>query len=417
MITPAAHKTASKSNPGMGFAAFVALIALMMAINAMSMDIMLPALPAIGDALGVTEDNQRQWIVIAYLIGMGPMQLVYGPMADRFGRKPVLITGLSIYCVCTLIAALAPTFTLLVAARALQGAGAAAIRVLAVTIVRDCFVGRTMARVMSLAFIVFLAAPMIAPTIGQGIVALGPWRWIFVVLFIYGLAITAWAALKLNETQHPKDRRDLSFSRVGEAFRIALTTRMAVGYMLAQTVVFGSLLGFVTSSQQIITDVLDSAKWFGLIFAAIALGMACAQILNARVVERLGTRRVSHTALIGFILISFAHVIIAATTPEGPVIFTVMQALSLFAFGLMGPNFGAMAMAPLGHIAGTGSAVQGFVSTTGAAVIGFAIGQQFNGSLIPLTVGSTLCGLVTLLIVMATEKGRLFQPSPAGEDD
>ena len=398
-------------HPGLGFGQFVALVASMMAINALSIDIMLPALPQIGETLNIASDNKRQWVVTAYLLGFGAAQLVYGPLADRFGRKPVLLGGLGFYTLFTVIAAFADSFETLMLARALQGVGAASTRVLAISIVRDCYSGRRMARVMSLTFIVFLAAPIVAPTLGQVIVLVAPWRWIFGVLALFGAAIMTWAALRLPETLRQENRTPISPGAVFGAFRLALTTRMALGYMLGSTLMIGALFGFINSAQQVFADALGAPQLFAGTFALVAVFMAFASLLNSRIVERLGTRRVSHSALLGFIAFAVAHAGVALSGHETLLSFVVLQVGMMFCFGLVGSNFGAMAMEPLGHIAGTGSAVQGFVSTIGGALIGFVVGQQFDGTTGPLTLGFAACGIAALVVVLITEKGRLFRPA------
>lgn len=397
-------------HPGMGFPEFVALIAAAMAINALSIDIMLPALPAIGESLRIVDPNDRQWVVTAYVLGFGAAQLAYGPLADRFGRKPILLAGLAAYTVFTAAAALADTFETMIAARVLQGVGAAATRVLAVSIVRDCYAGRTMPRVMSLAFIVFLLAPILAPALGQLVILLAPWRWIFGVLFGVGAAVTLWTALRLPETLRPERRTPLSVRSVLGAFRFALTQRMAAGYMLASTLITGVLFSYITSSQQVFADVLDAENLFTLAFALVAGVMGAASLLNSRIVERVGTRRVSHTALLGFIAFAALHAAVALSGRETLLSFIVLQSGMMFCFGLVGANFGAMAMEPLGRIAGTASSIQGFTTATGGALIGAFVGSRFNGTVAPLTLGFTACGVGALLIVLVTERGRLFQP-------
>ncbi|WP_332888324.1 multidrug effflux MFS transporter [Caulobacter endophyticus] len=281
---------------GMSFAQFVALIAAMMATNALAIDSMLPALPQISASLGLTADNQRQWVITAYLLGFGAAQIAYGSLADRYGRKPVLLTGLVLYVLFSLACALTTSFEMLLAARALTGVGAAATRVLSVSIVRDCYSGRRMAQVMSLSFIVFLAVPIIAPSIGQAIVLVAPWRWIFGVMAVFGAAVIAWTALKLPETLHPEDRTPISPKAILGAFRTALTDRVAMGYTIAATLVLAGLFGFINSAQQVFVDALGAGEWFTLIFAGIAGGIALASLVNARIVERLGMRKVSHAA-------------------------------------------------------------------------------------------------------------------------
>jgi DHA1 family bicyclomycin/chloramphenicol resistance-like MFS transporter len=391
----------------MGFGQFVALIAAMMATNALAIDSMLPAMPQIGDALGVATDNERQWILTAYLLGFGAAQIVYGSLADRFGRKPVLLVGLTIYVVFAAACAFATSFEMLLTARALCGVGAAATRVLSVSIVRDCYSGRQMARVMSLSFIVFLGVPIVAPSIGQAILLVAPWPWIFGVLSIFGLAVITWSAAKLPETLHPEDRVPLDPGPVLAAFRECLTNRVAVGYTLAASLVLGGLFGFLNSAQQVF-DVLGAGTAFPLIFAAIAGGIALASLINARIVDRLGMRLVSHTALMGYIAFAVVHALVALSGRETLWTFSLLQAGMMFCFGLVMSNFGSIAMEPLGHLAGTAASVQGFITTIGGALFGFWIGQLFDGTTVPLTLGLAGFGLAGLVAVLITEKGRMF---------
>lgn len=402
-------------HPGMSFREFVALVAAMMAINALSIDMMLPALGDIGASLGLDGDNERQWIITAYLLGFGAAQIVYGPIADRFGRKPVLLVGLVLYTLFTLVAAFSPTFETIVVARVLMGIGAAATRILAIAIVRDNYAGRTMARVMSLTLIVFLVAPIIAPTIGQLIVLVAPWHAIFWVLAAIGGILAIWIARRLPETLHPEDRKPVSVASVASAFKVALTTRVAVGYMLAATATFGALFGFIASAQQVFTDALGQPAWFTTAFALVAGTMAVSSFLNSRIVEQIGTRRVSHAGLLGFIVFALLHAIVAYSGNETIWTFVFFQSAMMFCFGLVASNFGAMAMEPLGHIAGTGSSVQGFVTTVGGALIGSLIGQLFDGTTVPLTIGFVACGVAALALVLWTEKGKLFHPTHAAE--
>ncbi|MFN3668942.1 MAG: multidrug effflux MFS transporter [Brevundimonas sp.] len=394
---------------GPGFPEFVALIAMMMALNALAIDSMLPALPAIGEALGVASENSRQWVITAYLLGFGVTQIIYGPLADRYGRKPVLMVGLGLYVLFSVLAAFAPTFELLIAARVGTGIGAAALRVLAVSIVRDRYSGRTMARVMSLSFLVFLGVPILAPALGQLILTVAPWPWVFGVLAVGGSAFMVWAAIRLPETLHPDDRMPIQVNRIAAAFREAVTHRQAIGYTLAMTCITGALFGFINSSQQIFFDVFREPQLFTVVFGAVAGGIAVASLLNARLVERLGSRLISHTALIGFIAMSAVHAGVALSGHESIWTFSILQALTMFCFGFIAGNFGAMAMEPMGHIAGTASSAQGFISTTLGASLGFLIGQQFNGSTAPMTVGFVVLGVAALGFVLTAERGRLFR--------
>lgn len=378
-----------------------------MALNALAIDSMLPALPAIGDSFDIASDNRRQWVVTAYLLGFGVAQIVYGPFSDRYGRRPVLFFGIALYIVASVSTAFAGSFDAMLLMRFVQGLGAAAGRVIVVAIVRDCYSGRRMASVMSLTLIVFLAAPALAPSIGQLILLFGPWQWIFIGLALLTALLLVWAWLKLPETLTPEDRLPLTFRRVLESFRQVATERMSVGYTMAMMFMLGSLFGFINSAQQIFTDVFGIGSRFPILFAAIAVSMAIASFGNSRIVERVGTRRLSHGALIGFTILSAISLVLEVLGFENLASFTVFQCLLFFCFGLTAPNFGAMAMEPVGRIAGSASSVQGFVTTLGGALLGFAIGQQFDGSTRALHCGFLLLSVLALGVVLIAE-GRLF---------
>jgi DHA1 family bicyclomycin/chloramphenicol resistance-like MFS transporter len=325
------------------------------------------------------------------------------------------LTGLSLYVAFSLLAALSRSFEMMLVARMLQGVGAAASRVLAVSIVRDCYAGRKMARVMSLSFIVFLAVPIFAPSFGQIILLFAPWPFIFVGFAVLAAAVTAWIWIKLPETMHVEDRRPISVMSIARGFKIVVTNRLSIGYTAAMTVLMGGLFGFINSAQQVFFDVFHAQKLFSTLFAMIALSIASSSLLNARFVERFGTRVLSHTALVLYIACATIHAAIAFSGGESLVVFAPFLAFQFFCFGLVVSNFGAMAMDPLGHMAGTAASVQGFISTIGGALCGFWIGQHFDGTVIPLTLGFAGFGIGGFLVVLIVEKGRLFRPTPSGE--
>jgi DHA1 family bicyclomycin/chloramphenicol resistance-like MFS transporter len=392
---PAAAPTdASSSAPPLrpGFGEFIALMAALMASNALAIDAMLPALPAIGEALGVGEENRRQLVITFYLLGFGVAQLGYGPLSDRFGRKGLLVGGLVFYGVFATAAGLAGSFTLLLAARAMQGVAAAATRVLVVSIVRDRYHGPAMARVMSLTMIVFMIVPILAPFFGQAVLAVSTWRHIFIGLGVYGAALAVWTLLRLPETLAPENRRALSFAKIGEAVWTTLMIRQSIGNTLCQTLLMGALFAFIGSIQQIVFDVFGRPALLPWVFAAIAGPMALSSYANSRLVMRLGSRRILILALIAFTFASAAHLGLAALFGEAIWSFVILQALTMACFGLIGANAGALAMEPLGHIAGTASSLQGVITTVGGALIGFAIGQQFDGTTIPFLFGFLMCG-------------------------
>ena len=407
---PVAAATRDNPHPGIGFREFVTLVALVMAVNALAIDTMLPALSQIGAALGAASDNHAQLIVTAYLVGFGAAQIFYGPLTDRYGRRPVLMFSLAFYALFGAAAAFAVTLDQMLAARFLQGVAGAATRVLAISIVRDCYSGRRMARVMSLTFIVFLAVPVVAPSIGQAIVLIAPWPWIFGLLALFGGGVAIWAALRMPETLPADARRPISVTAILSAFRIVLTSRMSIGYTIAATFVLGGLFGFINSAQQVFVDVLGLGVYFPLAFAAIAGVLAASSLLNARIVERLGMRRVSHSALLGYTAIATFHAAIALAGLESVTLFLLLQSAMMFCFGLTVGNFNAMAMEPVGHVAGTASSIQGFITTLGGALLGFWVGQRFDGTLVPLTLGYAILGFAAIAAVLATERFRLFQP-------
>jgi DHA1 family bicyclomycin/chloramphenicol resistance-like MFS transporter len=407
--SPAA--TSSLDQPPLGFVEFVGLVAGLLALTALGIDSMLPALPAIGDSLGVTAANDRQFIITAFLIGFAVSQLAYGPLADRYGRKPVLGTALLAYVACNLLAAISGSFELLLVARVAGGAAAGGARVITVALVRDCYSGRAMARVMSLSFIVFLSAPVLAPTFGQMILLVGSWRWIFGGIALVSAMIGLWFWLRMPETLHAADRQPIEFQRLRHACWTVLSDRCALGYTLATAALTGALFGFIGSVQQVMFDVFKRPELLTVVFAAVAGTMAVGSLINARLVMRLGTRRISHTALVALILLSAVHLAVTLAGLETLWTFAILQALMMASFGLATSNFSAMAMENMGAIAGTASSVQGFVSTLVGALLGALIGQLFDGSTVPLYLGFLVLGLVALVAVFVTERGRMFRPT------
>jgi DHA1 family bicyclomycin/chloramphenicol resistance-like MFS transporter len=404
------HSMDSNPTPhaGMGFKQFVALIAAIMATNALAIDAMLPALGRIGQSLGLSAANERQWIITAYLLGFGAAQIVYGTLADRYGRRPILFLTLGIYILASLACAASRSLDAILISRFIEGLGAAGTRVIAISVVRDCYAGRLMARVMSLSLLVFLGVPVLAPSLGQLIMLVAPWPVIFLVLAVYGAAVAVWAMRKLPETLHPADRRAIDIKSILAAGRITLSNRPSVGYTLALTLMIGAWFGFINAAQQIFADVFHAQRIFTLVFALIAGGIAAAAIANARLVSRIGSRKISHAALLGFAVLAIAHVALAASSRETVVSFTPLQMAMMFCFGLMIGNFGAMAMESLGHLAGSAASLQGLVSTLGAALIGFFIGQSFNGTMLPITLGFLVCSFLALAAVIWAERGKFF---------
>lgn len=387
---------------------FIALIAALMALNALAIDVMLPALPAMGEALGVAHENERQYVLTSYLIGFGIAQLFFGPISDRFGRRMPLIVGLVIYIVAAALATIAPNFLTLLVLRFIQGMGAAATRVVGQSAVRDRFSGRAMAEVMSLIFMVFMAIPVIAPSIGQLLLFTGHWEMIF--LFMAGLAaaITVWAYLRLAESLTEDNRRPLHPRVIAEGFGLVFSNRSAFFYGVSSIFIMGALFGFIGTAQQIYVDIYGLGAWFPVAFAAVAGLMAVSSFLNSRIVGRFGMRRVTHTALVSFALTSGLWLFLAVNDMLPFWAFMVVFALTMFSFGMVGSNTQALAMEPLGAVAGTASSVFGFMQTVGGAAIGAWIGTQYDGTVVPTAAGYFILALVAIGCILIAEKGRLF---------
>ncbi|SCD24226.1 multidrug effflux MFS transporter [Brucella inopinata] len=390
---------------------FIALIAAIMAINALAVDIMLPGLPQIGASLGVHSENHVQFVITAYLLGFGVSQLFYGPLSDRFGRRLPLFGGLVIYVVAALGSAFVTDFTTLIILRVLQGLGAAATRVIAVSVVRDKFSGRQMAEVMSLVMMVFMILPVVAPATGQFIMLFGEWHLIFMFMAIMALVVGLWAFLRLPETLPVSHRRPLTMKSTLGGFVIVLTNRVALFYMLGTSFILGALFGYINSAQQIFVGIYQLGTLFPLAFAAVAMTLALASFLNSRLVGRFGMRRISQTMLLVFTSFSLLWMVLSIVM-DGPVPFAVLMIIYMtimLSFSLVTANFNALAMEPLGEVAGTASSVLGFAQTVIGAALGAAIGQAFDGTTTPVAIGYCVLGFVALACVLIAERGRLFR--------
>ncbi|MBX3563139.1 MAG: multidrug effflux MFS transporter [Sphingomonas sp.] len=404
------HLSAQSANKSpLAFGEFVALVAAMMGLTALGIDSMLPALPAIGEALGVTEPNHRQYVLTAFLLGFAISQLAYGPLSDRYGRRPVLALALASYVVTSALAAISGSFVLLLVARFAMGTAAAGARVVSVALVRDCYSGRAMARVMSLAFIVFMAAPILAPSLGQLILLGGSWRLIFWAVAGVSMLVVLWFWLRMPETLAPEARLSLAPRRVLGDYLLVLRDRCAVGYTLAIALLSGAMFGFIGSIQQVMEDVFHRPELLAIIFPVVAGTMAVGSFINSKLVMKIGMRRISHTALSGVILFAAIHLAVTWTGHEALWSFTLLQALMMGCMGLANANFSAMAMERMGEIAGTASSLQGFVATMGSALLGAAIGQAFDGTTVPLYIGFVTMGVLSFAIIAITEKGRMFR--------
>jgi len=389
---------------------FITLVAFAMAITALSVDIMLPVLPDIVSEFQIADPNQQQFMVTVYLFSFAVGQIFAGPISDRLGRRPTLLGGLAIYMAATVLAVFADSYAMLLTARAIQGIGAAAPRIVAVAVVRDRFVGRGMSQVMSFVMTVFIMLPLVAPAIGAVIGEIGSWRYVFGFLLLFTFSTAVWSALRLPET-NPTGKPGHEPVPLGMAVRMVLKSPQTVGYMVALGFVFACLLSYIASTQQVFADIYAIDDLFPLVFASSALMMVVASVVNARLVRRIGMRRISHGAMLAFAALSIAGVLLTFVVDPLPLsVLLVFLGLSFFFIGLILPNFNALAMEPLGRVAGTGSSVIGFVMTGIGAVLGGISAQLYDQTLHALLLGFVIFSIIVVLIVAFIEKGQIMQP-------
>lgn len=393
----------------MGFIEFVLIVAAIMALNPAAMDLMLPALPDIAHSFGLANTNRTQLVLSVYMVGFGFAQFIVGPLSDRFGRRVTVLSGLSVYCLASVLATLAPSFELLLVARLLQGTGTAAARVIATSIVRDCYNGRRMASVISLAQMVFVTVPIIAPSLGQLLMMMRPdWQLLFFALLLFGLFVLVWCAVRLPETLSHHRRKSISFGDVLGNYRRIVSHRQTIGYTIAGGAVQGAILCYIFSAQQILSVHYELGRYFTLAFATVAFGFMTGGFLNSRFVERLGMRLISHAGLVGLCIVS-ALMLLGALLGYAPLwLYMAVAIATTFGVGVTFANFTALAMIPHGDIAGTASSLFGTLTILMGVVIGLIVGLSYDGTVMPMAIGIFLSAIGALVTVLITERGRLF---------
>jgi DHA1 family bicyclomycin/chloramphenicol resistance-like MFS transporter len=395
------------------FGEFVVLMALMIALTALSIDAMLPALPEIGKDLGVQRVNDPQLIISLLILGMAFGQLIYGPLSDSTGRKPPIYVGLGLYMIGCLMAVFATSFSVMLAGRVLQGIGVAGPRVVTVALVRDQYEGRAMARVMSIVMAVFILVPVIAPAFGQGILIVAGWRAIFGAFLVLALITLIWFANRQPETLAPNRRIRFSLKRVAMAIGEICHNRIALGYTIAIGFIFGAFIGYLNSAQQVFQEQYGLGKLFPLYFAVLALSIGSASYLNSRLVMRYGMRALTSWSLKILSGLSIGFFTIAYVLGGNPSLWALMTyfMVSFFCIGILFGNLNALAMEPLGHIAGAGAAVVGSLSTFISVLLGILIGQSYNGTILPLVGGFALLSAASMAAMRWAEyRKQISQP-------
>ena len=390
------------------FAEFVALMATMMSLVALSIDVMLPALPVIGQDLGVQQDNHNQLIISLLFLGLAVGQMLYGPVSDSTGRKPAVYAGFGLLIFGTLLSIFATSFAMILTGRVIQGVGVAGPRIVSVAVIRDRYKGRAMAKVMSFVMTVFMLVPIIAPAFGQGILLFAGWRAIFGVYLGLALVTLTWFVVRQPETLAPTERIPFSLRRIVMGIREVLANRISIGYTVAAGLIMGAFLGYLNSTQQIFQEQYGLGNLFPLFFAVLALSFGCASLLNARLVMRYGMRRLATWASLTNSTVSIVFLAIAYLLAGHPPLWALMTFFLavFFGIGLLFGNLNALAMEPLGHIAGVGAAVVGALTTTISLLLGILIGQSYNGTVLPVIGGFAVLTLGAVAVMRWAENKK-----------
>ena len=387
---------------------FIALMAVMTSIIAFSIDAMLPALPQIAADLGVADVNDRQLVVIVLFIGLALAQIAYGPISDTMGRKPAAYIGFTIFIIGSLLCIFASTFEIMLIGRFLQGVGAAGPRIVSLALVRDLYSGRAMAKIMSMVMGIFIIVPVVAPSVGQVLLLVGDWRLIFVALLAEGIIGLAWFAWRQPETLREDRRAPFSLRRILGAFGEAFAHPVTLGYTVAAGLVFGAFVGYLASTQQILGELYGLGAQFPIYFGANALAFGAASMLNARLVMKLGMRRLAGSGLAATRALSVLFFIVTLMLDGHPPLWTLMGYLLLtfFFVGVLFGNFNALAMEPMGHIAGVAAAVIGSLATIISSVLGWALGQAYDGTVRPMVAGFAVLTILAGLSMILAERYR-----------
>ncbi len=387
---------------------FIALCAMLTAMVAMSIDTMLPGLGQIASDLGATDPNDRQFIIFGFFGGLTIGTLFFGPLSDSIGRKPTIYAGLVLYAAGALVCMFAESFPVLIAGRILQGVGAASPRVVAMAMVRDGFAGPAMARVMSFVMAVFMIVPILAPSIGAIVLQYAHWRYIFGGFLVACVVAGLWLALRQEETLKPQHRKPFTVSALWASAREVVSHPVSLGYTIAVGGIFASFSTYLGASEQLFVEQYGQGYYFALWFAFLAVAMIIAQVVNGRSVMKHGMRKLTRIGNIGFIVTSAVMLPLTYYYAGHPPFASVVAYLFVnFMFsGLMFGNYNAMAMEPMGHIAGMASAVSGALASLIAVVTAIFVGGLYNGTFYMFCGMFLIAGLWAAAWSVYAEQGR-----------
>lgn len=375
---------------------FTILMALLMSVVAISIDALLPALGYISADLQLASANQAQYLIVFIFIGMAAGQLVCGPLSDALGRKKILYGGIALYLLGSVICYVSGTLEMILFGRLVQGLGVSGPYVSALSIVRDKFSGRHMARIMSIVMMIFIMVPAIAPSLGQAILLVSSWRAVFILYIVYSLIVGVWLFLRLEETLPVDKRIPMTLANYLHGFREVVGNRMTLVYLVCMGICFGSFLGYLNASQQIFQGQFGAGKMFTVYFGALALVFGGASLVNAKLVEKWGMHKLCMQAFALIVAVSAVFLGVHMLAEVTLAMFLSYAALVFFAFGLLFGNLNALAMEPMGHIAGMASAIIGAGSSVISMVLGAVIGQMYDGTLIPIVAGFGILGAVSM---------------------
>ncbi|SFD25290.1 multidrug effflux MFS transporter [Algibacter pectinivorans] len=380
---------------------FVALMASLMSIVALAIDALLPAIPQIGAALGVTNPENNQLLITMIFLGIGFGQLILGPLSDSFGRKPLVYVGFVIFFIASFICVSTKDFEWMIIGRTLQGFGLSTARTISISMVRDEFQGDYMAKIISIIVMFFLLVPVIAPTLGQLLIHFFNWESIFYFNLIFGVLIVLWFWIRQPETLAKEKRIKFSANLYVNGTKEFFKNKEAIAFTLISGFITGSFMVYLSTSQQIFQEQYNLAEMFPYIFASLAISIGVSTFLNSQLVVKYGMTRLAYYACIAYTLISVLYVILF-WSGINPSIYILLSffAMQFFAVGFLFGNLRALAMQPLGHIAGIGAAINGFLSTVLAVPIANYIGSFVQTSVLPLFVGFSVFGLLSLSVFL-----------------